>query len=126
MENTGNWFCPSKDKLIRCYKNGYNVITLFCFVPFYELWSRIEKRVIKEGRGIDIDNAKNNVKSALEKIDEVMNISDNYYILSNLVDPKNPPEIILHGNFNSKEDDTKCKKIITKNDKVIRKLIKKM
>ncbi|ARF09410.1 hypothetical protein Indivirus_1_33 [Indivirus ILV1] len=131
MESTGNWFCPSHGKIIKCYQNGYDVVTIFCFIPFFELWKRIEVRAKKEGRGVDITSSIANIKQSLLKTLDLVYLSRDFYLLSNYVPSNSIPIILMHSKLHyttdAKEDDNhKCKKIFDKNIAEIDKIIQEI
>jgi len=120
IESTGSYFCPNRKRIINSYKNGYDTMIIFTFLPFYELINRISKRAEEENRDLDLNYLMDNILNAYEKYSEYLYITGNFYILDNFVEKKENPILLLHTKMDFKKYDSEnCVSVNSFNDERI-------
>jgi len=124
-ESTGSFFCPNRKKIIEAYKNGYDALVIFAFLPYYKLNERVRHRALTEGRDVSEQELESNILNALEKSTENLYITNNCYFLNTDVTVNEIPELLLHTqiDFDNKKDFDNCIKVVSYNSKSIQKLI---
>ena len=110
-EGTGRYLCPSKISMVRAHKQGYDVIVILPYVPFYILKSRVKARALIEKRDVSAENLQDNVLSLLKRMLKLPQFCDTMYILDNTVDPgKTPLQLVKITYDVTKLDDCACTK----------------
>lgn len=112
-ESTGSFFCPNRKKIIEAYKNGYDTMAIFTFLPYFKLLDRVRQRAITEGRDVLEEELEENVLNALSKSTENLYITNNFYFLDTNVSKDEKPNLLLHTqiDFDNKKDFDNCIKI---------------
>lgn len=109
IEQTGKFMCPLKKVCRRLYKNGYKVIGVSPYVPYFVLKGRVEKRAEQEGRDVSTDELESNMMMFLPKLFDMILETDEFYILSNDVPFGHPPEVLVSSETDwTKFDNQKC------------------
>jgi len=122
-ESTGKFLCPSKKIIRNAMHNGYNIIGICPFVPYFIIKNRIAKRAEEEGRNVSLKELIDNILNMLPNLIEIAIECDNFYVLNNTVSQDTTPEIIAHINYSitSRDNDKCCQWDINTN--IINKLI---
>jgi len=95
IEQTGKFMCPLKKVCRRLYKNGYKVIGVSPYVPYFVLKGRVKKRANDKGRDVSTEELEGNIKSFLPKLFDMIYETDEFYILNNDVPFGHPPEVLI-------------------------------
>jgi len=108
-ESTGKFLCPSKKIIRKAMHNGYNIIGICPFVPYFIIKGRIIKRAEEEGRNVSLDELSSNVINMLPKLLDIAVECDIFYVLDNTVSYNETPKILTEINYSAKSyDDKKC------------------
>ena len=108
-ESTGKFLCPSKKIIRKAMHNGYNIIGICPFVPYFIIKGRIIKRAEEEGRNVSLDELVSNVVNMLPNLISIAVECDIFYVLDNMVPQNTTPEIIAEINYSTtSRDDDKC------------------
>jgi hypothetical protein len=108
-ESTGKFLCPSKKIIRKAMHNGYNIIGICPFVPYYMIKGRIVKRAEEEGRNVSLKELIDNILNMLPKLIDIAVECDIFYVIDNTVPQGSMPEIIAKINYSIKSrDDQKC------------------
>lgn len=89
--------------------NGYNIIGICPFVPYFIIKGRIIKRAEEKGRNVSLDELSSNVINMLPKLLDIAVECDVFYVLDNTVSYDETPKILTKINYTPKSyDNTKC------------------